>query len=151
MFAIREPIATIDDYPCFLSLLNSPISGELRSMENAMVVFTVKDRDLFGISNQYLAECFLTMAEITSTDKSNQIHLSLSRPQSTGVFLQSYIPTPIAHNKKFFNLLNVSIDFLFISRLRVFPSPRISPRRQIGKRICQEIETKNGITSTYDQ
>lgn len=64
-------------------------------MENALVVFTVKDRDLFGISNQYLAECFITMAEIASGEKSDQIHLSLSRPQSIGLIVESELSTAI--------------------------------------------------------
>lgn len=48
-------------------------------------MFTVKDRDLFGISNQYVAEGFIAMTEIAGVDANDQIHLALSRPQSIGI------------------------------------------------------------------
>lgn len=53
-------------------------------MDNAVVVFSVKDRDLFGISNQYVAECFISFEEIARGDKTEQKHLKLSRPTSSG-------------------------------------------------------------------
>lgn len=62
----------------------SPISKEQRAVENAMVMFSVKDRDLFGISNQYIADCFITFAEIEGIDRMEQKHLTLNRPTTTG-------------------------------------------------------------------
>lgn len=46
----------------------------------------MKDQDLFGISNKYIAECFVTFEQIVSTDPSEQMHLKLSRPTVTGSF-----------------------------------------------------------------
>lgn len=51
-----------------------------------MLILSVKDRDLFGISNQYVAECFITFAEIERSDGVQQIHLTLNRPNTTGSF-----------------------------------------------------------------
>lgn len=51
-----------------------------------MLILSVKDRDLFGISNQYVAECNITFAEIKCSDGVEQIHLTLNRPNTTGLF-----------------------------------------------------------------
>lgn len=51
-------------------------------MHNAVVMFSVKDKDLFGYSNQYIAECYVTFQTIPD-DCSDQIHLKLSRPTCT--------------------------------------------------------------------
>lgn len=59
------------------------MGADVKSAADALIVFTVKDRDLFGISNQYLAECFITMAEINGADRAEQKDLTLNRPHST--------------------------------------------------------------------
>lgn len=51
-------------------------------MHNAVVMFSVKDKDLFGYANQYIAECYLIFQNIPE-DSSDQIHLKLSRPTCT--------------------------------------------------------------------
>lgn len=51
-------------------------------MHNAVVMFSVKDKDLFGYSNQYIAECYLIFQNIPD-DYSDQIHLKLNRPTCT--------------------------------------------------------------------
>lgn len=58
-----------------------------------MLILSVKDRDLFGISNQYVAECYITFAEIKRSDGVQQIHLTLNRPNTSGLFT---FPIPIA-------------------------------------------------------
>lgn len=65
---------------------HSPISREQREIENALVIFNIKDRDLFGISNQYVAECFIPFAEIEHSNSTEQKHLTLNRPMTTGLF-----------------------------------------------------------------
>lgn len=55
-------------------------------MGTAIILFCVKDKDLFGITNQYIAECFLTFEDIEKMNNScEQIHLKLSRPKNTGM------------------------------------------------------------------
>lgn len=62
----------------------SPITTDQRSIEKGMVIFSVKDRDLLGFSNQYIAECFLPFTEIENRQPTEQIHLKLSRPKNSG-------------------------------------------------------------------
>lgn len=57
-------------------------------MDEAIILFSVKDKDYFGMSNQYVADGFLMfkdIADITSdTGSIKQLHLKLSRPQNEG-------------------------------------------------------------------
>lgn len=56
-------------------------------MGSALVTFCIKDKDLFGMSNQYIAECYLSFADIVAASGTNeQVHLKLSRPRNTGEF-----------------------------------------------------------------
>lgn len=55
-------------------------------MDNALLIFSIKDRDYFGISNQFVAECFISFEDIGKADPTEQIHLMLSRPNTTGLF-----------------------------------------------------------------
>lgn len=59
-------------------------------MQTALVQFSVKDKDLFGISNQYVADCFVTFAEIENGDKQQQIHLKLNKPSTLGEFMNTF-------------------------------------------------------------
>lgn len=56
-------------------------------MNNAVIQFSVKDKDLFGISNQYIADCFVLFNEIEHFDKQQQIHLTLNRPSTLGMLI----------------------------------------------------------------
>jgi BAI1-associated protein 3 len=51
-------------------------------------MFSVKDKDYFGMSNQYLAESFISFSEIadvtSDSGKIQQIHLKLNRPKKLG-------------------------------------------------------------------
>lgn len=56
-------------------------------MDNAVILFSVKDKDLFGMSNQYIAECYLAFKDIPLEEEESareQTHLSLSIPTLTG-------------------------------------------------------------------
>lgn len=68
----------------FFFLHFSPISNEQRMMKDALIILTVKDRDYFGISNQFVSECFISFEEIENGDPMEQRHLNLSRPNTTG-------------------------------------------------------------------
>lgn len=60
------------------------------AMENAVILFSVKDKDMFGMSNQYIAECYLPFKDICTNDEEGsreQIHMKLSRPKLTGSLL----------------------------------------------------------------
>lgn len=53
-------------------------------MKNALIQFSVKDKDLFGISNQYIADCFVLFNEIGEYVQNEQQHLKLNRPSTLG-------------------------------------------------------------------
>lgn len=74
------------NFQLFFFYPNSPISKEQRSIENALIMFCIKDQDLFGISNKYVAEGFVTFEQIARTGRLEQMHLKLSRPTVTGLF-----------------------------------------------------------------
>lgn len=57
-------------------------------MNDAIILFSVKDYDYFGMSNQYVADAFMMfqdIADITSdTGSIKQMHLKLTRPHNEG-------------------------------------------------------------------
>lgn len=69
----------------FFYCLLRPLTNEQRTVENAIILFTVKDKDLFSITNQFIAECYMSFQEIALLNGNReQIHLKLSRPNSSG-------------------------------------------------------------------
>uniref|UniRef100_A0A182U746 Munc13-4 n=1 Tax=Anopheles melas TaxID=34690 RepID=A0A182U746_9DIPT len=62
---------------------------EQRAIPNALIMFSIKDKDLFGMSNQYLAECYLSFNDIADISgdagKIEQKHLVLTRPQKMDI------------------------------------------------------------------
>lgn len=68
--------------------INRTMTEEQRNMKEAIILFSVKDKDYFGMSNQYVADAFLMfkdIADITSDSGSiQQLHLKLTRPQNEG-------------------------------------------------------------------
>lgn len=72
-----------------VSLLSSRnLTDDQRRMGEAVILFSVKDKDYFGMSNQYVADAFLMfkdIADITSDSGCiKQLHLKLTRPQNEG-------------------------------------------------------------------
>jgi hypothetical protein len=65
----------------------SKLSNEQRTLEDAVVIFSVKYKDSFGMSN-YLAECFLSFPEIAEiaedAENKQQIRLTLNKPKESG-------------------------------------------------------------------
>ncbi|XP_059619903.1 protein unc-13 homolog 4B isoform X1 [Phlebotomus argentipes] len=66
-------------FPLFDEKFVISLSPEQKAMKNAIILFSVKDKDLFGMSNQYIAESYLSFGEIAEMGE-EQIHLPLSRP-----------------------------------------------------------------------
>jgi BAI1-associated protein 3 len=64
------------------------LNNDQRNMEDAIILFSVKDKDYFGMSNQYVADAFLMfkdISDITSdTGSVQQMHLKLTRPLNDG-------------------------------------------------------------------
>ncbi|XP_034941538.1 protein unc-13 homolog 4B isoform X4 [Chelonus insularis] len=71
-------------FPLFDEIFNIPLTSEQRNIEDAIVVFEVKDKDF--LRTKFMAEAFLSFHEISETDHDTsleslqQIHLKLSRP-----------------------------------------------------------------------
>lgn len=66
------------------------LSNEQRSLKEAIIMFSVKDQDYFGMANQYVAEAFLSFKDISDITNDNgsvkQMQLTLSRPRNEGKF-----------------------------------------------------------------
>lgn len=71
-------------FPLFDEKFAITLNPEQRYKKDALILFSVKDRDLFGMSNQYVAECFLSFKEIEDymQEGNSQIHLKLTRPKN---------------------------------------------------------------------
>ncbi|XP_055698353.1 protein unc-13 homolog 4B isoform X3 [Phlebotomus papatasi] len=70
-------------FPLFDEKFVISLSPEQKANKNAIILFSVKDKDLFGMSNQYIAETYLSFGEIPEADGGGaieQIHLPLTRP-----------------------------------------------------------------------
>ncbi|KAH0561248.1 hypothetical protein KQX54_015203, partial [Cotesia glomerata] len=71
-------------FPLFDETVNIALTPEQRNIENAILVFEVKDKDF--LRTKFMAEAFLQFSDIPDTghdvgiDSLDQIHLKLSRP-----------------------------------------------------------------------
>ncbi|XP_074096629.1 C2 and C2B_Munc13-like domain-containing protein staccato isoform X2 [Cotesia typhae] len=71
-------------FPLFDETVNIALTSEQRNIENAILVFEVKDKDF--LRTKFMAEAFLQFSDIPDTghdvgiDSLDQIHLKLSRP-----------------------------------------------------------------------
>ncbi|KFB34815.1 AGAP003164-PA-like protein [Anopheles sinensis] len=76
-------------FPLFDEKFVITFTPEQRAIPNALIMFSIKDKDLFGMSNQYLAECYLGFNDIADvsedTGKIEQKHLVLTRPYRTDI------------------------------------------------------------------
>lgn len=61
------------------------LSDHQRSEKNSLIVFSIKDKDLFGMSSQYIAESYISFADLEATPPGEQIMMNLSRPEYTGI------------------------------------------------------------------
>ncbi|KAJ8944670.1 hypothetical protein NQ318_015878 [Aromia moschata] len=72
-------------FPLFDEKFVLKLSPEQRQIEDALLLFSVKDKDLLGYNNQYIGEAFLDFKSIEDTTlpltSLPQIHLQLSRPK----------------------------------------------------------------------
>lgn len=69
-------------FPLYDEEFKVQLTTEHREREDNMLVFSIKDRDMFGMSSQYLAECYLSFGVIFESN-GEQIRLNLSRPEYT--------------------------------------------------------------------
>ncbi|KAJ8919012.1 hypothetical protein NQ315_016917 [Exocentrus adspersus] len=71
-------------FPLFDETFVLKLSPEQRQLEDGLILFSVKDKDLLGYNNQYIGEALLHFSDIEDTTQPMsclpQIHLQLSRP-----------------------------------------------------------------------
>ncbi|KAJ8953784.1 hypothetical protein NQ314_007214 [Rhamnusium bicolor] len=74
-------------FPLFDEKFVIKLNPEQRQIEDAILLFSVKDKDLLGYNNQYIGEAFLHFKDIEDTTQPinclPQVHLQLSRPTDT--------------------------------------------------------------------
>ncbi|KAH8295174.1 hypothetical protein KR018_008180 [Drosophila ironensis] len=58
------------------------LSESQRTDRNSLILFSVKDKDLFGMSSQYIAECYISFEDLEASS-GEQIIMTLSRPEYT--------------------------------------------------------------------
>nr|CAI5860663.1 unnamed protein product [Callosobruchus analis] len=69
------------------------LTPEQRQLDDALILFSVKDKDLLGYNNQYIGEAYISFKDIEDTSQSisvlPQIHLQLARPTEKSMSLDS--------------------------------------------------------------
>lgn len=72
----------------------SALTSDQVRVKNALILFSVKDKDYFGMANQYIAEALLSFEEILNGSASEQLHLTLTRPNNLGKGTRSSTTDP---------------------------------------------------------
>ncbi|EDW84880.2 uncharacterized protein Dwil_GK12905, isoform B [Drosophila willistoni] len=80
--AIKTSVQSKTCFPLFDENFNINLTPDQKSAQDSLILFSIKDKDLFGMSSQYLAECYITFADLMAFE-GEQILLNLSRPEYT--------------------------------------------------------------------
>ncbi|XP_055857483.1 protein unc-13 homolog 4B-like [Episyrphus balteatus] len=67
-------------YPLFDEEFKISLSTSQQLLNDNILIFIVKSKDLFRMSNKYLSECYLSFEDIRKSN-GEQIHLNLFRPE----------------------------------------------------------------------
>ncbi|KAI8044363.1 protein unc-13 homolog 4B isoform X1 [Drosophila gunungcola] len=69
-------------FPLYDQEFRINLTEQQRNDKNSLILFSVKDKDLFGMSSQYIAECYISFEDLEATP-GEQIMMNLSRPEYT--------------------------------------------------------------------
>lgn len=72
------------------NLFFRPLTADQRELNGALIQFRVYDEDLFGLRNEFIAECYVAFKNVQSEDEDGsrkQIQLILSRPTTSKYLL----------------------------------------------------------------
>ncbi|XP_020817787.1 protein unc-13 homolog 4B isoform X5 [Drosophila serrata] len=69
-------------FPLYDQEFRINLSEHQRNAKNSLIVFSIKDKDLFGMSSQYIAECYISFGDLDAL-QGEQIMMNLSRPEYT--------------------------------------------------------------------
>ncbi|XP_072393128.1 protein unc-13 homolog 4B isoform X4 [Diabrotica undecimpunctata] len=76
-------------FPLYDEKFTFNLTCDQRQVEDALILFSVKDKDLLGYNNQYIGEAFLPFSEIEDTleyiTNLPQVHLPLDRPTESSL------------------------------------------------------------------
>ncbi|KRF80897.1 uncharacterized protein Dvir_GJ14122, isoform E [Drosophila virilis] len=79
---VKTAVHNKNCFPLYDEQFNFNLNSDQRLMEDSLILFSVKDKDLFGMTSQYIAECYITFADLTASN-GEQIIMSLCRPDIT--------------------------------------------------------------------
>ncbi|XP_032597661.1 protein unc-13 homolog 4B isoform X2 [Drosophila grimshawi] len=78
--AVKTAVHNKNCFPLYDETFRFNLNAEQRQMKDSLIFFTIKDKDLFGMTSQYIAECYITFADITAYE-GEQIVMNLCRPE----------------------------------------------------------------------
>lgn len=75
----------------YIDMFFRNLTEDQRQIQDGLLLFSVKDKDLLGYNNQYIGEAFLNFSDLEDTiqpiSSLPQVHLQLSRPTDTSEYL----------------------------------------------------------------
>ncbi|KAM8703190.1 hypothetical protein ACLKA7_007899 [Drosophila subpalustris] len=80
--SLKTAVHNKNCFPLYDEQFSIDLNEEQRNNENSLILFSVKDKDLFGMTSQHIAECYITFADLIACDD-EQILMNLSRPEYT--------------------------------------------------------------------
>ncbi|XP_034475507.1 protein unc-13 homolog 4B isoform X2 [Drosophila innubila] len=80
--SLKTAVHNKNCFPLYDEQFSIDLNEEQRNNENSLILFSVKDKDLFGMTSQYIAECYITFADLIAC-QNEQILMNLCRPEYT--------------------------------------------------------------------
>ncbi|XP_037945402.1 protein unc-13 homolog 4B isoform X2 [Teleopsis dalmanni] len=80
--ALKTAVKSKSCFPLYDEHFSINLTEEQQNNQDSLILFSIKDKDLFGMTNQYIGECYITFADIVTSEQ-EQIHMELSRPELT--------------------------------------------------------------------
>ncbi|XP_023169664.2 protein unc-13 homolog 4B isoform X2 [Drosophila hydei] len=79
---VKTAVHNKNCFPLYDEQFRIHLNAEQRQMEDSLILFCIKDKDLFGMTSQYIAECYITFADLSASE-GEQILINLCRPEYT--------------------------------------------------------------------
>ncbi|XP_051863663.1 protein unc-13 homolog 4B isoform X6 [Drosophila albomicans] len=67
-------------FPLYDEQFSVDLKEDQRKNGNSLILFNIKDKDLFGITSQHIGECYITFADLRACQE-EQILMNLCRPE----------------------------------------------------------------------
>ncbi|ALC45396.1 CG34349, partial [Drosophila busckii] len=79
---VKTAVHNKNCFPLYDEEFSINLTPEQRELPDCLILFSIKDKDLFGMSSQYIAECYMTFEFLKNT-AGEQILMNLCRPEYT--------------------------------------------------------------------